>query len=253
MTLKEFLELPVLAIAQEIPEETKERTSIYAETPDGKKYDISSITLTSEVSMAPKLSIDLREMKSVLSEPVDTVEELKLSPFRAGKQSHWCAPLCKITVFGEYLVRNKPIIGGNWNPNDYIDDARFAEIIEWFEKNGASKCLNEYDEENILWASMGTTFENEETQEHCVDIFEVVNNWIEGFAGKCVDGRQTKAPAFGRLGAGRNYFAVHYYERGAIIIKGEGNEFGNRSLKFVMFFPNSIWKAMKISPLDVTQ
>ena len=63
MTLKEFLELPVLAITQEAPEETKERTSIYAETPDGKKYDIGSIILTSEVSMAPKLSIHLREIK----------------------------------------------------------------------------------------------------------------------------------------------------------------------------------------------
>ena len=252
MTLKEFLELPTLAIAQDAPEETKERISIYAETPDGKKYDIGPITLTSDGSMAPKLSIHLREMKSVLSEPVDTVEEIKLSPFRAGKQGHWCAPLCKITDFEEYLDKNEPIIGGNWNPNDYIDDARFAEMIEWFEENGASKCLNESDEENILWASMGTTFENEETQEHCVDIFEVVNNWIEDFAGKCVDGRQTKAPAFGCLGVGRKYFAVHYYERGAIIIKGEGNEFGNRSVKFVMFFPKSVWKAMKISPVDVT-
>ena len=121
MTLKEFLELPTLAIAKDAPEETKERISIYAETPDGKKYDISSITLTSDGSMAPKLSIHLKEMKSVLSEPVNTAEEIKLSPFRAGKQGHWCAPLCKITDFEEYLDKNEPIIGGNWNPNDYID------------------------------------------------------------------------------------------------------------------------------------
>jgi hypothetical protein len=253
MNLKEFLELPTFAIAQDAPEETKEQISIYAETPDGKKYDIGPITLTSDGSMAPKLSIRLREIKSVLSEPIEMAEEIKLSPFRNGKQGYWSAPLCKITDFEEYLDRNEPIIGGNWNPNDYIDDDRYTEMIEWFEENGASKCLNESDEENILWASMGTTFENEETQEHCVDIFEVVNNWIEDFAGRCVDSHQTKAPAFGYFGIGRKYFAVYYYECGAIIIKGEGNEFGNRSVKFVMFFPKSIWKAMKISPVDVTQ
>ena len=67
MTLKEFLELPTLAIAQDAPEETKERISIYAETPDGKKYDIGSITLTSEGSMGPKLSIHLREVTNRLS------------------------------------------------------------------------------------------------------------------------------------------------------------------------------------------
>ena len=71
MTLKEFLELPTLAIAQDAPEETKERISIYAETPDGKKYDIGSITLTSEGSMAPKLSIRLRDMKI---SPVDVTQ-----------------------------------------------------------------------------------------------------------------------------------------------------------------------------------
>lgn len=252
MTLKEFLELPTLAIAQDAPEETKERISIYAETPDGKKYDIGSITLTSDGSMAPKLSIHLREMKSVLSEPVDTVEEIKLSPFRAGKQGHWCAPLCKITDFSKYMDRNEPIIGGNWNPNKYVDEPRFNEMLEWLKEN-CPQCLNPDDEENVLWASMGTTYENEETQEHCVDIFEVVNNWIEDFAGECIDGRWTKAPAFGFLGVGSKYLALRYYKQGAIIIKGDGSKFGDRSAKFVMFFPKSIWQAMKISPVDVTQ
>lgn len=252
MTLKEFLELPTLAIAQDAPEETKERISIYAETPDGKKYDIGPITLTSDGSMAPKLTINLKEIKSLLSEPLETIDEIKLSPFRNGKQGHWSGPLCKITDFGKYIENNELILCGNWNPNDYVEKVRYNEMLEWIKEN-SPQCLDSEDDEHILWASMGTTFENEEIQKHCVNIFDVVDNWIEDFAGKCVDGRQTKAPAFGCLGVGSKYFAIRYYERGAIIIKGDGDKIGDRSVRFVMFFPLEVWKAMKIWPCDVTQ
>mgnify|MGYP007012487907 CR=1 FL=1 len=179
------------------------------------------------------------------------MKEQMLNPFRSGKQSGWCGAICKINNFIKYLEKNEPIIGGSWNPNEYVNRQRFGKFLEWI-KNHYVDCLCP-DDDDVLYTSMGTTYEDPYQQEHSVDIFEVVNQWIEEFAGKCIDGVAVKASPFGPIGIGSKYFADYYYEKGGILIQGQGDKFGHRRVQFVMFFPKKVWKAMHIAPQDITE
>lgn len=179
-------------------------------------------------------------------------EKQKLSPFRDGKQAGWCGAICKINNFVKYLKDDMPIVGGNWNPNDYVDKRRLKTFIDWLRDNYI-ECLDPDDSENILYASMGTMYEDKQSQEHSVDIFEVVDNWIEDFVGECVDGTRVKASPFGRIGIGSKFWANYFYKKGGILLKGEGDKPGDRRVKFALFFPESVWRAMDISPQDLTE
>jgi hypothetical protein len=62
MNIKEFLELQTFSFFKDASEEVKEMVQIYAKTPDGKTYDVGPVTLTADGSMAPKLTIHLRDV-----------------------------------------------------------------------------------------------------------------------------------------------------------------------------------------------
>jgi len=47
-----------------------------------------------------------------------------------------------------------------------------------------------------------------------------------------------------------NYYANYYYEKGGIIIKGEGDKPLDHRMTWMMFFPESVWISMNISCLD---
>ena len=176
-------------------------------------------------------------------------EKRILSPFRDGKQAYWCGPICKINNFFKYLKANKPILCGNWNPNEYVSQEHFKRFVKWLHEN-FPECLEPSCEDDVLYASMGTTFENLERQKNCVDIYDVVYKWIENFAGPCIDGSQVKASAFGPIGIGSRFWANHYYRKGGILIRGKGEKPGEREMVFALFFPKKVWKAMGISVQD---
>lgn len=175
--------------------------------------------------------------------------DLDESPFRAGKQAHWSAPMCKITEYAKFYIHNTPLRPGSWYPNDYATPSQFNDFVKWLEANHP-ECLDPNDDENILYVSMGTSFENPKLAEHSVDIDAVVYNWIEKFVGGPVGGQSVKAPCFGPIGAGSKYFANHYYKNGGIIIKGNGDVPGDHEMSWLMMFPKSVWTAMRIFPLD---
>lgn len=173
----------------------------------------------------------------------------KLSPFRAGKQAYWCGAICTIDHYIKHLEADKPIVGGSWNPNEYVRKDLFNDFIERM-KQEYPEGLDPHDKEHILWCSEGETFENPQWQEHAVDIEAVLNNWIEDFVGPQVDGFWDKCPMFGPIGSKEKYIAVHYYKNGAILIKGHKDHHDEISMRWVMFFPESVWNAMGISCSD---
>lgn len=179
-------------------------------------------------------------------------EKQILSPFRDGKQAHWCSSICKINNFIKYLNENKPIVGGNWNPAEYVNHSHFNDFVKYIREN-CPECLNPDDEDNVLYASMGTTFEDPELQKNSVDIYDVVDDWIENFAGHCVGGSRIKASAFGRIGIGSKFWADYYYKRGGILVKGVGDKPGSRKMNFALFFPSSVWRSMGIASQDLVE
>ena len=122
-------------------------------------------------------------------------------PFRDGKQAGWCGAICKINNYVKFLKENKPLVGGNWNPNEYVNKRELKTFIEWIQER-YPECLNPDDTDNILYASEGVTYEDKKSQEHSVDIFDVVDNWIERFVGESIGGLRVKASPFGRLSPG---------------------------------------------------
>ena len=176
-------------------------------------------------------------------------EKQKLSPFRDGKQMGWCGAICKINNFIKFLLADKPILCGNWNPNDYVTREHFNRFVKWLKEN-YPECLEPDCEDDVLYASMGTSYEDSRRKNMSVDINDVVYNWIENFAGPGIGGSQVKASAFGPIGIGSRFWADHYYRQGGILIHGKGDKPGEREMVFALFFPKKVWKAMGISVQD---
>ena len=173
-------------------------------------------------------------------------------PWRDGKQGYWCAPICKINNFVKYLRLNAPIIGGSWNPAEYVNKNHFKTFIDWLKEN-YPECLNPDDSENILYAAMGETFENPEIAEHSVDIFDATYNYVEHFVGDQIGGMRVKAPAFGRLGVGKKFFADYYYEKGGILTYCSNDTPGEGVVRFAQFFTKDTWKKMGCQVQDSTE
>jgi len=166
------------------------------------------------------LQVYIREKKEETRQDI-----FEKSPFYK-KNMHFGTGL-SLGYFLKYFELNKPIVGGNWNPRDFISNDQLNTFLDWCKENNPN-----YNDE--LYVIFGSTYEGDDNN---VDVGKLYSELINNF-GDPTGGGSVRASCFGRIGIGPKYYANHYFGNGegGLIEHGGMSPNGKiRTINWVLF------------------
>lgn len=150
----------------------------------------------------------MKNLKEYITESKSRDDIFKKSPFY--KKNLFFGTGLSLEYFLKYFELNKPIVGGNWNPREYITTEQLNEYFEWLKENNSELKDN-------LYVVFGDSYEGDDNNVKPGELYK----WLTDKLGYPVGGRSIRASCFGKIGIGDKYYANHYFKTGALIEKGK--------------------------------
>ena len=180
-------------------------------------------------------------MKSLKEYILETQNIAEISDTFKNKMGGTSGVLCKIHEWIDRFKKNAPIVGGNWNPREYVSEFKMNKFLDWVKEEWPAALQEDHEDE--LWVMEGTTYEHDINKEdrETVDVYEVLKE-VTKLLGKPTGGGGVRASCFGKIGIGSKFKYAYYFGKGqgGLLLQGghlpsvSQDNIGNRVINWVL-------------------